>query len=150
LETILDDIESIWSVSNRLHYTELLPASGYFAEWICGICGGQYFEQVNKFVLGHLNREDNCPYCKNKKPLAGFNTLKVKCEDLMSEWNYKSNYLIANPDSILPTSLEEVWWTCECGKNYKMSPKKRLYYQKRHMKACPYCKGRRRKKYRHF
>lgn len=68
----------------------------------------------------------------------------------MKEWNYRSNYLIVNPNNILPTYPEEVWWTCECGKNFKMSPKKRLYYLKRHMKACPYCKGRRRKKYRHF
>ena len=41
----------------------------------------------------------------------------------MREWNYQSNYLIINPDSILPTYSEEVWWICNCGKSYKMSPK---------------------------
>lgn len=150
LETVLDDIDLIWSDSNDKDYTELLPTSSYDAEWKCGVCNGLYKEAVYSFVPKHLNGEDDCPYCKNKKPLPGFNTLKVKCEDLMSEWNYRSNYLIVNPDEILPTYPEEVWWTCKCGKNYKMSPKKRLYYQKRHMKSCPYCKGRRRKKYRHF
>ena len=131
-------------------YTELLPTSGLYVEWVCSICGGQYSERINKYISRYLNGENNCPYCNNKKPLAGFNTLKVKCENLMREWNYRSNYLIANPDAILPTYSQEVWWTCECSKNYKMSPKKRLYYLKRHMKACPYCKGRRRKKHRHF
>ena len=150
LETVLDDIESIWSDSNLESYTELLPTSRLYVEWVCGICGGQYSERINKYISKYLNGENNCPYCNNKKPLAGFNTLKVKCENLMREWNYRSNYLIANPDAILPTSSQEVWWTCECSKNYKMSPKKRLYYLKRHMKACPYCKGRRRKKHRHF
>ncbi len=150
LETVLDDIVSIWSTSNDKHYSELLPSSGYDAEWKCNICNGLYKETIYSFVPKHLNGEDDCPYCKKRKPLAGFNTLKVKCEKLMREWNYRSNYLIANSDAILPTYPEDVWWTCECGKNYKMSPKKRLYYQKRHMKSCPYCKGRRRKKHRHF
>ena len=108
------------------------------------VCGNSY--SIKDRYVG----DNSCPYCNNQKPLAGYNTLKVKCEDLMREWNYRSNYLIINPDSILPTHSEEVWWICNCGKSYKMSPKKRLYYQKRHMKSCPYCKGRRRKKYRHF
>ena len=119
-------------------------------DWECEECGGIYRESIRKHIQDFYDNFNDCPYCNNRKPLAGVNTLKVKCESLMKEWNYRSNYLIVNPDAILPTYSEAVWWTCECGKTYKMSPKKRLYYQKRHMKACPYCKGRRRKKYRHF
>lgn len=150
LETVLDNIDLIWSSANDRHYTELLPSSSYNAEWKCNICNGFYKETVNSFIKKHLSGEDDCPYCNNRKPLAGFNTLKVKCQNLMKEWNYRSNYLIVDPDTILSTYPEEVWWTCECGKNYKMSPKKRMYYQKRNMKSCPYCKGRRRKKHYNF
>lgn len=150
LETVLSDIDKLWSTLNEKHYTELLPTSNYNAEWRCNVCGGFYFETVKKFIASHLKGEDSCPYCNNKRVLPNYNSLMVKCPTLMKEWNYRSNYLIVNPNNILPTYPEEVWWTCECGKNFKMSPKKRLYYLKRHMKACPYCKGRRRKKYRHF
>lgn len=150
LEIIINDVARVWSNSNDKHYSELLPTSTYYAEWKCDTCGGFYREQVNTFISKHLNGEDDCPYCKNRRPLAGYNTLKVKCKKLMEEWNYRGNYLIVDPDTILPTYPDEVWWTCECGKNYKMSPKKRLYYLRRKMKSCPYCKGRRRKKYRHF
>lgn len=150
METVLDNIDLIWSSANDRHYTELLPSSSYNAEWKCNICNGFYKETVNSFIKKHLSGEDGCPYCKNRKPLAGFNTLKVKCQNLIKEWNYRSNYLIVDPDTILPTYPEEVWWTCECGKNYKMSPKKRMYYQKRNMKSCPYCKRRRRKKHYNF
>lgn len=135
-----------WSPRNELNPSEILPTSCYSALWICPDCHGEYSFPIRNRTKG----DDSCPYCSNRKPLSGYNTLKVKCESLMKEWNYRSNYLIANPDSILPTYSEEVWWTCECGKNYKMSPQKRLYYQKRNMKSCPYCKGRRRKKYRFF
>lgn len=150
LETILDDIEFIWHDSNSKKYTDLLPSSNYYAAWKCSICNGIYKESVSTFTIKHINKEDDCPYCKNKKPLPGFNTFAVKNKELMEEWDFKNNYLIINPDSILPTFSNEVWWTCKCGKNYKMSPKKRLYYKKRKMQSCPYCKGRRRKKYRNF
>ena len=92
---------------------------------------------------GNMHRND-------RRVLPGYNSLRVKSPNLMNEWDYKNNYLIVNPDNILPSYSNDVWWTCACGKNYKMSPKKRAYYLKRHMKACPYCKGRRRKKYRYF
>lgn len=135
-----------WSENNEKKPTEYLRSSSYIVFWTCPTCHGDYLHSIRDRQVG----DNSCPYCNNQKPLAGYNTLKVKCEDLMREWNYRSNYLIINPDSILPTYSEEVWWICKCGKSYKMSPKKRLYYQKRHMKSCPYCKGRRRKKYRHF
>ena len=135
-----------WSSSNELAADQVLRTTIHYGLWECPKCHGEYSYSIKDRYVG----DNSCPYCNNQKPLAGYNTLKVKCEDLMREWNYRSNYLIINPDSILPTYSEEVWWICNCGKSYKMSPKKRLYYQKRHMKSCPYCKGRRRKKYRHF
>ena len=128
----------------------IMATSRIRIDWECEKCGGIYREPLNKHIQDFHNNVHNCPYCNNRKPLAGYNTLKVKCKRLMEEWNYRSNYLIVDPDTILPTYTDEVWWTCECGKSYKMSPQKRLYYQKRNIKSCPYCKGRRRKKYRHF
>nr|WP_314465323.1 zinc-ribbon domain-containing protein [uncultured Clostridium sp.] len=48
------------------------------------------------------------------------------------------------------TQNDSVWWTCsECQNSYAMSPKKKLYYQKRKKKPCPYCRGIRRKMH-HF
>jgi len=146
LADINEKLAEEWSSNNVRRPTEFLITSTYPALWNCPTCHGEYSYSIKERYVG----DSSCPYCSNKKPLPGFNTLKVKCEALMKEWNYRSNYLIANPDSILPAYSEDVWWTCECGKNYKMSPQKRLYYQKRNMKSCPYCKGRRRKKYRHF
>ena len=131
---------------NKGKPSEYLRDSSYAVLWTCPRCKGDYSYPICNRRVG----DNSCPYCNNKKVMPGLNSLAIQNKDLMAEWNYKNNYLIVNPDTILPTYSENVWWTCKCGKNYKMSPKKRLYYQKRNMQSCPYCKGRRRKKYRNF
>ncbi|MBQ3601968.1 MAG: zinc-ribbon domain-containing protein [Lachnospiraceae bacterium] len=69
---------------------------------------------------------------------------------MMKEWNWINNYLLSDPDEILDRYSEPLWWNCpKCGETYLCSPQKRLYYQKRHMESCTYCKGYRRKR-RHF
>ena len=135
-----------WSQNNELLANQVLRTSSNYGLWNCPTCHGEYSYRIKERYVG----DNCCPYCNNKRVLPGYNSLKAKYSNLLKEWNYRDNYLIAHPDSILPTYLSDVWWTCICGKNYKMSPKKRVYYLKRHMTACPYCKGRRRKKYRHF
>lgn len=147
LDTILDDAEDIWNDTNKKHYTELLATSSYRAEWKCKTCGGAYNEYVRDFVEKHFKGEDECPYCMGKRPLLGYNTLKIVNPDWLSEWSYQNNYLLYEPDDILPNHGGEVWWKCgKCGYDYPMSPKDRYIYEKRHKISCPKCKGLRRKK----
>ena len=55
--------------------------------------------------------------------------------------------LLCDADNILDNYSDKVWWRCkDCNHKYQMSPKQRGYYQKRHMKSCPHCKGLRQKK----
>lgn len=46
----------------------------------------------------------------------------------MSEWAYIENYLIADPEQILPNTKTPVWWRCSKDNShiYLMSPAKRL------------------------
>ncbi|MBO6139718.1 MAG: zinc-ribbon domain-containing protein [Agathobacter sp.] len=70
---------------------------------------------------------------------------------MLCEWDYISNYLIADPDEILESYPKTVWWKCkECGRKYELSPKAKLLFEKRHMKSCKYCKGNRRKMHHFF
>ena len=68
----------------------------------------------------------------------------------MKEWATFENMILGvDPDTILPTYNKIVYWKCDnCNVHYiyKMTPKMRLYYEKRKMKACPYCKGLRQKR----
>ena len=111
--------------------------------WLCPTCENEYTSSINERELG----DKSCPYCKGTKVIPGFNSFEQNHPGLMEEWDRINNYLLCNPDTIYDTYSKKVWWICkECNKKYLMSPNRRIYFQKRKMKACTYCKGLRRKK----
>ena len=132
-----------WSPNNKRKPIEFVKKNIYTALWNCPTCHGEYAARICDREVG----DDSCPYCNNRKALPGYNSFKVQNNELMEEWDTIDNYLLCNPDEIINTYSKDVWWSCrDCKTKYLMSPKKRLYYQRRHMKSCPYCKGLRRKK----
>ena len=113
--------------------------------WICPDCGGKYSSTIQDIVSGKAE----CPYCNDRQVLPGFNSFKIKHPDLMDEWLYLNNSLLADPDQISENYNKKVWWECSQGHHYPMSPAKRIMFQKRHREPCPFCKGRR-LKLRHY
>ena len=147
LETVLDDIQEVWANTNERSYSEFTSSYKQPADWICKKCGGIYSESIESFVEKHLKGEDDCPFCNGRKPLKGFNTIKAVNPPWFKEWSYQYNYLICDPDEVLPTYGEKVWFECSnCHHEYFMSPKDREMFEMRHKVACPDCKGLRRKK----
>jgi len=136
-----------WSSSNATTPDDILPEARTPVNWVCPECHGEYEARVAEMVSG----EADCPYCNDRRVLAGFNSFKIKHSELMGEWAYLPNYLLADPDRISDSCNTPVWWNCQNNKEhlYVMSPRRRILFQKRHRESCPYCKGRRRKK-RHF
>ena len=134
-----------WSQNNERPMYDFFSSSAYSALWICPTCNGEYSEKIYNREFG----DDSCPYCHNRKLLPGFNSFNVRHDDLLQEWDYINNYLIVDPNTILDTFNDDVWWNCKKHNQtykYQMSPKRKVYLQKRHMQSCPLCKGRRRKK----
>ena len=102
-----------------------------------------------------VSKQDEC--------LPGFNSFKIRYPEIMTEWDYQNNYLLADPDKVLPGSSKRVFFKCNvCKRTYPMiiSQRVNIYernqkiidlYSKgrisrfREFKACPYCKGYRRK-----
>ena len=147
LQTIHPDIASQWSPNNELTADQVLSTARTIAKWICPDCSGEYRARISDVVSG----ENSCPYCNDRMVLPGFNSFAAKHPNLLEEWDFVSNYLLADPDQISDTSAISLWWNCPHDSDhvYLMSPKQRLMFQKRHREPCPYCKGLRRKK-RHF
>ena len=141
------DVAALWSPNNATSSDEILPGARTMMRWVCADCHGEYEARVAEMVSG----EAVCPYCSGKRVLPGFNSFATKHPNLMEEWAWLPNYLLADADRIGDTSNIPVWSNCPHGTEhiYVMSPNRRLMYQKRHREPCPYCKGRRRKK-RHF
>jgi len=141
------DVAKKWSPNNDKTAFEVLPTVSVPAKWICPDCTGEYNAPINEMTDGTYT----CPYCEDRMVLPGVNSFKVKHPDLMAEWDFQNNYVLANADHISDHSIKLVWWQCPNNDKHKypMTPARRLHYQKRHKESCPYCKGLRRKR-KHF
>lgn len=143
LEVTKPELVPEWSNNNERGMDEFFDTSCYMALWICSICNGEYQARIKTREVG----DDSCPYCRGIRVLSGYNSFKIKHPDLMEEWDYINNYVLCDADKILENYSVNVWWICrDCGKRYYTSPNRKVYFQKRHMTACTYCKGLRRKK----
>ena len=142
LVDIKPELAAEWSPNNQKRANEVLPDSTQQALWICPTCKGEYSASVRDREVG----DDSCPYCKNKKLLPGYNSLKdINPQLVEEEWCYIENTLIGvKPDNILESFQGKVWWKCQtCGRKYLMSVKERLMKKKRGHIACHQCRGKR-------
>ena len=137
------DISKMWSNQNELSPNQVLPNTNT-ATWTCPTCHGDYPARI----IDVINGVTDCPYCSGRKALPGKTSFAALHPDLMEDWDYIANYCLVNPDEILDTYSQKVWWNCKRSSEHKypLSPADKVFYQKRHRESCPYCKGRRRKK----
>lgn len=76
--------------------------------WICS--RGHEWEAI----IRNRTHSKGCPYCNNRKVLAGFNDLQTINPALCDDWNYEMNG--SQPSEYLPHSNKRVWWKChKCG-----------------------------------
>ena len=100
--------------------------------WWVGSCGHEWEAQVFHRVAG-----SSCPYCSNRRVLAGFNDLATTHPDLAAEWHPHRNGDL-RPDAFIAGSRGEVWWRCKQGHEWKALTRARLEGV-----GCPYCSNRR-------
>jgi len=118
-----------WGKNNEL---KLFPQEIYYgstkkAYWICRN-GHKWQATIGNRVL----RGQNCPYCSNKKILAGYNDLKSCRPDLMKEWDFEKNTI--DPEKVGVYSPKIAHGICERGHEYKKS-----IYARAKGKGCPIC-----------
>ncbi|MCR5205291.1 MAG: zinc-ribbon domain-containing protein [Lachnospiraceae bacterium] len=95
--------------------------------WICNY-GHRWRATISNRVYGK-----QCPYCKNKKLLKGFNDFAVKNPDKLKLWDYEKNKE-KDPSDYLFNSSEEIWWKCKRGHEWLMAIGKVSKGRE-----CPYC-----------
>lgn len=99
--------------------------------WICSK-GHKWMATINHRVAGGTN----CPYCANKKVLAGYNDLQSQRPELMAEWDWKENEKKnIKPTEIVYASAKKVNWICGKGHKWQTSP----YHRAMRGSNCPYC-----------
>lgn len=129
LLTLNPDLAKQWHpTKNALTPAEVKAGSGQSVWWKC--------QQGHEWqaVINSRNKGRGCPYCANKKPLAGFNDLQTTHPELASEWNSSLN--AKKLESVLAGSHYIAVWNCAVGHSWKAKVNDR---QQGH--GCPKCAG---------
>ncbi len=132
-----------WSTLNDRESCTIMSNSNYRAWWKCSACNGEYQQTIKN----KLTRKKSCPYCKKIKAIKGINDLATTQQEILKEWDYLNNILLANPTEITELSNTNVWWICKENSNhrYKLKINEKIKCKKRSLISCPICKGLRRK-----
>ncbi|MDO4615203.1 MAG: zinc-ribbon domain-containing protein [Lachnospiraceae bacterium] len=148
LATTHPELAKEWSPNNDRRPQTVLKSNVISALWLCPTCHGEYAATISEREVG----DNACPYCNGRKILPGYNSFKTRHPELMHEWVVKANMMAGNnPDLMLDTSTQDVWWHCnKCNYKYTMSISKRLMKQKRGHNPCPRCNGRPQKRFHFF
>jgi hypothetical protein len=120
-----------WKCNSHLNPDHLPQGSSIKAYWLCSL-GHSYESSVNN----KSNRHSGCPYCVNRKVLAGFNDLKSQFPQIAAELIMDMD----TPDtsSILATSSQVFTWRCVLGHVWEAKVK----YRTTRNQGCPYCANR--------
>ena len=133
LESLRPDIVAEWNYQKNIDLkpTQVTLHSNKKVWWICG-----HGHEWKATVTNRTSQNSSCPYCSNKKILAGFNDLKTTNPDIAVEWDEVKN------KDLLPTAVGKgshlkVWWKCRsCGHSWQA-----VIYSRTGKKACgcPMC-----------
>lgn len=94
--------------NKKLKPDYITAQSGRKAWWL-GKCGHEWPAAINSRVRGN-----GCPYCANKKVLAGFNDLATTHPDIAKEWHPIKNGDLT-PQQVTYGNGKKVWWIREDG-----------------------------------
>lgn len=107
LATVNPELAAQWHPTKNNEFTaqEVSASSNKKAWWKC-INDHEWEATINS-----RNTGNKCPYCSNRKVLAGFNDLATIKPDIATEWHPTKNSEL-KPSIISPTSNKKVWWIC--------------------------------------
>lgn len=111
---------------NTIMPSELKATSNKKVWWICSK-GHSWQSTVYNRVYGQ-----GCPFCSNKKLLAGFNDLLTTNPLLAEEWNYEKNDDL--PSEVFEKARKKVWWKCKKGHEWRAP-----LYSRSAGSGCPFC-----------
>lgn len=138
LKTMYPELAKRYSTHNEKQVDQVLYLSKGIFSWECKTCGGEYNATIEDA------RDEECPYCENRKVLKGLNDLTTTHPQLVEEWGLE-NYLIdvGGPENYKFDSTKNVYWLCpKCGTHYRMNIDDRVINDKRHHEPCWKCNGR--------
>lgn len=127
------ELETEWDYDKNATMDPTYTTAGSHEKvwWFCSK-GHSFQSEIRERANG-----SGCPYCSNRKILAGYNDLLTTNPMLASEWNYDKNGELL-PSQIGEGSAKTVWWKCSLGHEWSST----VTHRKRG-NGCPYCSNKR-------
>lgn len=110
----------------------IAPYSNRHVWWIC-----EKGHEYRATIACRTQSETDCPYCKNRKVLAGFNDLETLAPYLAAQWQKELNAPLT-AQMVTPGSSKKVWWQCPEGHIWQAVIYSRTGGKKC---GCPVCSG---------
>jgi hypothetical protein len=135
LATTHPHLLSEWHPTLNTHVTpqEISAGSNKGVFWVCPVGP----DHVWNAAPNTRKKGSTCPYCANRKVLAGFNDLASKPEHshIVKEWHPTKNGSLS-PSEVTVASNSKVWWECENNHEWEAVISNRT----RRNTNCPKCK----------
>jgi len=117
--------------NNGLSPRDVSVGSHYAAWWRC-----ELGHEWQTDVFRRTGKGTGCPFCSNRYPLPGFNTLADVHPELIPQWHPTKNGELT-PKDVLPGTQRKVWWRCENGHEWQAGVRSRTRGH-----GCPICSNR--------
>lgn len=130
LATVFPELAKEWSPKNETSANEQTPFSRQRAWWI-GECGHEFDMRISDRTA----RKQGCPFCSNRRPLAGFNDLASQKPEVAEEWHPTKNP--RPPTEFTWGSNRKAWFKCKYGHEWETPIRARTS----NGAACPFCSG---------
>jgi len=101
-------VEWDYEKNGALTPDQVSAGSATMVHWKCQEFGHQWPASPNH----RTGRGSGCPYCGNKRVLAGFNDLETRFPEIAKEWDYEENRGLG-PTEVLAGSATKVHWKCQ-------------------------------------
>lgn len=128
LATVFPSLAKEWSPRNEQPAEKQLPFTVKKAWWI-GECGHEF----DLSIAGRTKSGQGCPYCSNRRVMAGFNDLVTKRPDVANEWHPTKNLQL--PSEFTWGSNKKAWFQCARGHEWEAAIKARTS----NGSGCPFC-----------
>ena len=122
------------SKNGAMKAQDVTGVSGKEVWWLCDK-GHAWKAKISNRHMGN-----GCPYCANRKVLAGYNDLRTTHSQLSAEWNVEKNGNLS-PEMFMAGSGKKVWWRCQ--ENHEWEA--RILSRSRGT-GCPHCYREKRQK----
>ena len=133
LATVYPDIANQWhpTKNGELKPSQVSPRSNKKVWWQCKK-GHEWYATVDS------RSKTICPICTGRKVLVGYNDLATTHPTIASQWNPTKNGKLT-PKMITHGSTKKIWWQCEKGHEWRVSPNARTNHENGTLTNCPIC-----------